>query len=130
MFIIQLFSYIFFAHCFMFDNLSVSSIEAFSSEEKAELHDENGEVYYENNSVAAENVSDTSETSSLAVGEELDEDNPPLKAVLGFLPNDYTAGDFYAGVHLHYATRKQGPWQEGTIVKSEQDGSTVTMTIR
>lgn len=125
----------------MLDNLSISSIEAFSYEEKSELHDGNGEFdaelhngngedYDENSSAANDNASDTSETSSLAIGEELDEDHPPLKAVLGFRPNDYTVGDFYAGVHLHYATRKQGPWQEGTIVQSEQDGNKVTMSIR
>ena len=58
---------------------------------------------------ADDDASDSSELSTFLAADELEEGNPPLIAVQGFRPQDYIITDFYPGVQLHYATRKQGP---------------------
>lgn len=129
----------------MFSNISISSIDAFSCEEKSPFHNEDRSL---TNEVAAplsevkcddqreisrivdDDASDTSELSSFLAADELEEDNPPLMSVQGFRPGDYTITDFYPGVHIQYARRKQGPWLEGLVVRTEEDDITLLMEIR
>ena len=128
----------------MLFDISISSIDAFSSDEKAALCNEEQSLVNElavslaeeksdgngDPGLADDNESETSEVSSFIVNEDLDEENPPLKAVQGFRPMDYTVADFYPGVHIKYARRKQGPWLEGLVVGTEGDDSTLVMEIR
>ena len=128
----------------MLSDISISSIEAFSSDEEdalcnghqslvnelaASLSEEKSDAY-ENPRSADDSESDASEVSSFVANEDLDQENPPLKAVQGFRPMDNTTADFYPGVQIQYARRIQGPWLRGLVVGTEKDGTTIVMDIR
>ena len=103
-------------------NLDISVIQNVVAEvENPQSSEEDG---------AIEEASEEDSDSSILADEDLNENDPPLKAVQGYRPNDYAASQFFVGVHLQYSTSKQGPWQEGIVVSKTQVMDATTLHLK